>query len=238
MKPISIYYCTSFDVPAPYSYEISFDFEKMNNGLFLNFQMEYSHREDLTEDEILNDGFSLNDNFSWKGNLNSVWEIELDSIIAKTEFKNVSKEPEIIIKNADGEFVPKNFKEWSLLIQDLIQAVFETSGKEKPWQLEFAFIKKSEIQKQKIVVSFANRIVDFSFGSKRNLDWGQIKKIMELVYLGDYLEEAAQMQLSDKDGFYLCFDDKTWYKLGRSVLNPQGNKNYLTKLESELLSLV
>ena len=238
MNPISIYYCTAFDVPAPYSYEISFDFEKKDNGFFVNFQMEYSHREDLTEDEIVNEGFTLNDNFSWKGILNSVWESEIDLILAKTEFKNVAKEHEIIIKNDDGDFVPKNFKEWSLLIQDLIQAVFETSGKESPWQLELAIIKKSEIQKQKIIVSFANRNVDFSFNSKINLDWSEVKKMMELIYLGDYLEEAAQMQLSNKDGFYLCFDDKTWYKLGRSVLNPQGNKNYLTKLESELLSLV
>ncbi len=239
MRSLSIYYCTAFDVPAPYSYEISFDFESINNLLQVNFQMEYSHREELTEDEILNEGFTNNDNFNWKGVLNKVWEHELEMILAKTELKNTSKEHEIILKTPEGEFIPKNFKEWSVLIQDLVQAVFETSAKEKLWQMDILFIKNGfQNLKQKLQISFANRTVDFAFGSKVILDWQQAKKLMELIYLADFDEEKANLQLPVNDGVYLCFDDKIWYKLGQSIMNPYGNKGYLAKLEKELSSLV
>jgi hypothetical protein len=235
MKPISIFYSTPFDVPAPYSYEVSFEFK---DGINIDFQLIYTNRDDLTEDEILHEGFSENDNFSWKGVLDKVWQNEIEDLLTKTTYRNSLQDQEIIIKRDGEENAPKNYKEWNLLIQDLIQAVFETSGKEMPWQLNLIVIKNGVIKKQELKVLFSRRDVDFAFGSNFRMDWSRAKKLMELIYLGEFDEQKANTQLPDKEGVYLCFDQATWYKLGQAITNPHGNKGYLGKLENELFGLI
>lgn len=231
----SIYYSTPFDVPAPFSYEVSFDFSADEK---LDFEMIYTDREDFSDDELENDDFSNNDNYNWSGNLNSVWKMQIEELLEKTEARKSTIDQEIIIKTDSKEFAPKNYIEWNLLIQDLIQAVFETSGKEQAWQLDLQIIKNGEKKKQKMNVFFSKREVDFAFGSSISIDWAKAKKFMELIYLGEFLEENASAKLPEKDGVYLCFDQQTWYKMGESIKNPNGNKSYLGKLEAELLSLV
>lgn len=235
MNSLSIYYTTSFNVPAPYSYEVSFEFSADGN---LKFDMNYTNRDELTEDEILNEGFTENDDFSWNGKLNTVWEAEIESLLAKTEARNSTRDQEILLKRAGDKFAPRNYKEWNLLIQDLIQAVFETAGKEKEWQMDLQIIKNGKKDLQKMTVYFAKREIDFAFGSNIKMDWQRAKKFMELIYLGDFDETKSTNQIPEKEGSYLCFDQINWYKLGHSIANPHGNKAYLGKLEAELLSLV
>ncbi len=230
----SIHFITPFDVPAPFSYEILFEFSSENN---INFQMNYTGREDLTEDEILNEGFSENDDFVWKGKLNAIWLAEADTLLSKSDKRNTLADQEIILRAKNIDFAPRNYKEWSLLIQDLIQAVFETSGKEKPWQMDLQIIKNGKKDVQKMEVSFAKMEVDFAYGSVK-MDWNKAKKMMELIYLGDFDEAKSSTKSPQKEGVYLCFDQLTWYKLSEGVLNPNGNKKYLPKLEFELNALI
>lgn len=234
MNYLSIYYSTPFDIPAPFSYEVSFEFFEDEK---LDFEMIYTGREELSEDEILNDGFTLDDNFKWSGNLDSIWNNQIEELFARTEARNSTIDQEIILKTEGKEFAPRNYKEWNLLIQDLIQAVFETSGKEQPWQMELKIIKSGLKKTQLMKVLFAKREVDFVFGSNINMDWAKAKKFMELIYLGEFDEEKSSTQQPEKEGVYLCFDQLTWYKLGHAITNPHGNKSYLGKLEFELIGL-
>ncbi len=222
-------------MPAPYSYEVSFEFSKDSN---LKFQMNYTNRDELSEDEILDEGFSENDDFNWEGKLNSVWEAEIESLLAKTEARNSTRDQEILLKRAGDKFAPRNYKEWNLLIQDLIQAVFETAGKEKEWQMDLQIVKNGKKDLQKMTVYFAKKEIDFAFGSNSKMDWQRAKKFMELIYLGDFDEDKSTNQLPEKEGSYLCFDQINWYKLGHAISNPNGNKAYLGKLEYELLSFI
>ena len=235
MTPISIFFTTAFDVPAPYSYEVSFEFSEKQS---LHFQLIYTGREEFAEEEIVNEGFTMNDDFEWKGSLDVVWMAEIENLLEKTEPRNSTRDQEIIIKTNIEEFAPKNYKEWSLLVQDLIQAVFESSGKEMPWQMSLISIKNNTKKLQEMKVLFAKREVDFEYGSQIKMDWNRAKKFMELIYLGEFDEQKTITQLPEKEGIYLCFDQLTWYKLGHSITNPHGNKSYLGKLENELLGLL
>jgi hypothetical protein len=235
MNSLSIYYSTPIGVPAPFCYEVAFEFSDENQ---LDFEMIYTNREDLSEDEILNEGFTENDNYKWSGNLNPIWRVQIGELLTKTDKRNNLIDQEIILKVDGEEFAPKNYKEWNFLIQDLIQAVFETSGKEQPWQMELEIIKNGQKKLQQMKVLFASRNVDFAFGSTVKMDWNRSKKFMELLYLGEFDEAKANTQTPDKDGVYLCFDKITWYKLGHSIANPHGNKSYLGKLGLELEAIV
>ena len=98
MHSFTVYYSTPFDVPAPYSYQVSFEIILNENNLNVAFEMNYSNRDGLDEDEILNEGFTMDDNFAWKGDLDMVWANTLDDLMTRTEKRMNLHDQEIIIK--------------------------------------------------------------------------------------------------------------------------------------------
>ena len=63
-------------------------------NLGLDYSIEYYDRDDITEIEILEEGFTPNDDYSWKGTLPPIWnQVVLDKLL-KTNWTNKSK-PEL-----------------------------------------------------------------------------------------------------------------------------------------------
>jgi hypothetical protein len=238
MASYTIYYNTSIDVPAPYCYEVQMGIENESDTLKIDFKMQYTHRDELDDEEIINEGFSLDDDFSWQGTVDQVWATELDNLLSRTDKRHIPTDEDIIVKETNRSFAPHNYKDWNFLLQDLIQAVFETSGKEKPWEMDIIVIEKDKKDIQKMKVLFSKREVDFSFGSNINMDWQRSKKFMEQIYLGEFDETKASDRKPNRDGIYLSFDETNWYQLGVAITGPNGNKSYVNKLGAELERLV
>ena len=72
MPTFSLKYQTAENIPAPFAHAIEIN-GSLDQELELSFELTYLDREDLTEDEILEEGFTTNDNFTWKGTLPKVW---------------------------------------------------------------------------------------------------------------------------------------------------------------------
>ena len=137
----TIRFLTADIIPAPFCHEILAHFTIEPTCLQTNFQMIYTEREDMEDDEIYDEGFTLNDDFEWNGTLNPKWSEQLLKLWEKTP-KTIAKKPnnenenylEIEVNN-DFNGRPTNAVDWEYLLQELIQAVFETAGKEKFLQL-------------------------------------------------------------------------------------------------------
>jgi hypothetical protein len=238
MPSYTIDYRTTIEVPAPYSYMVQIGVDLKKDILNIDFKMQYTNREELDEEEILNEGFSLNDDFEWAGIVDNVWADELENLLSRTDKRHIPTDEDIIITESERSFAPHNYKDWNFLLQDLIQAVFETSGKEKPWQMDLVVIKKENRNIQQMKVLFAKREIDFAFGSNIKMDWQRSKKFMEQIYLGEFDEAKASEKKPDREGVYISFDENMWYQLGKAITGPNGNKSYLNKLSFELEGLV
>ncbi|HWV33270.1 MAG TPA: hypothetical protein VN038_26610, partial [Dyadobacter sp.] len=61
-------------VPAPFAhfYTLKMDIQSAED-LRVDFDIVYNDREELTEDEIFDEGFSTDDDYKWKGSLPAVW---------------------------------------------------------------------------------------------------------------------------------------------------------------------
>lgn len=247
MKTIEIRFQTADIIPAPYAhqYQIIYNFAE---ELSVDFQLIYEDRSHLSEDEIIDEGFTENDDFSWKGTLHQVWGKALSQLLTATNLKDKYPESaqenfvEIGINGQKG--YPKNQAKWEYFLQEQIQAIYETAQKEAP--LKLLYLKQwpnNEKVTLEINVLFSERIVKTSIdlGSKqeqKDLRWEHLNEILQKVYMGEYLAENATDTNPNKAGKYLNIGDGLWYELGKSLVNPRGNNRYLLELEKTLDALL
>lgn len=231
----SIYYHTGAHVPPPFCFELIIDVDFVPDGCGLDLKLNYTHREDLSAEEIENEGFTDHDDFQWNGHLPTAWRVYMEEFISKAKKGESEKQPNFVIsapegiKSVDNEYQVEDF------VQELIQAVFEASKTERTWQLAL-LINSNKISKTtEIEISFAERKVHRPHG--KDLSWQEGKKLMELIYKCEIIDENIRKRMPEDDGLFLSFEKGLWYKLGQGLVSPYGNKQQIKKLETFLENL-
>lgn len=233
------------DLPPPYGYNYLLTAAIEKEGLKVKFRLEYIDREELEEEEILAEGFTLDDDFSFEGSLPDVWKNELLAQLAKTSFLkgNPEQYPIHLKLNAPDETYegyPSDYDHWEYFLQELVQGIFEAGMKERPLELTFRSIDHKKQQEViTLKVSFLSRTAVKSMersGKKveSTIAFKDLKKVLKAVYMPDYIQETAHKKLPEKPGKYINPGDGLWYEFGKSLLNPDPAFDSLGKAESLL----
>lgn len=243
IKQIEINFQTLL-APPPYAheYQLVIDF---SGQLQTSFQIKYTEREQLTEEEIVEEGFTLYDDFEWKGMLPKAWKPAILDVVASTNhlFDTPKAESQQVLElkldyenNETEKGIPDNLESWEYFSQEIIQAIYEISKKELP--LEISYVEQSGNDKQLIRIQprFSHRSLTVTRekdGKKeeKSLKWDQLLSLLQTVYLPDYDPEKAKQKLPNKPGKYIDQGDGLWYKLGSAVSNPSKKKDAVGELE-------
>ena len=241
----------SGDIPPPYcySYHLLIDQKSENNT---EFEIFYHDREELTDEEILEEGFSLTEKYAWKGNLPQAWLNEIINTLNKTSWlqensKRNAEESGIHItvideklKPHEGE--PSDKKIWEYLMQEIIQAIYEIDKLESPLYIRFQEVIKGRSEERiELDISFAKRqffvTKIFRDTSERISEqpWGFLKEILKIVYSLDFVNPNTNKKLkSDK---YLDPGDGMWYPFTGGIKNQNEKNDALNSLEKTLKEL-
>jgi hypothetical protein len=250
------------NIPAPYRYQykLSIDFNPENIDSAENSQVEYSlqylDREDMEKEDIIEEGFSINDDFEWSGKIPSVWISELKNMLKNTSWSNGHKaekeesKSSLSLKITDSseviqEYIPANKESWEYFLQELIQAIYETCQKESPLEVKY---KEIDDQKKETLILikpfFSSRTLevdiknDQSDWNKKELSWNNLKPLLKSVYFPDYDYEYALEKVPKKSGKYIDNGEGVWYEFGVGVKNPDSKSDSLQKLEQSLKELL
>lgn len=239
--------------PPPYSHEYLLRLDlsaapQSDAAPLASFQIIYTDREQLTEEEILDEGFSLEDDFAWKGLLPKVWKAATLDCLKKT--KSLFEKPiphaqhllELLVDQGPGgqmQGIPDNAEDWEYFVQEMIQAIYEISKKELPLEIHYVEQDKNSKQSIHIQACFSQRslqVAQEKDGRKteKNIKWEQLRPLLQAVYLPDYDPEKAKASLPHKAGKYINQGDGLWYELGVSVTNPSKKADAVGKLEKML----
>lgn len=242
-------------VPPPYHYAYQLEIKPAEPDVPCTYAIQYLHREELTEEEILDEGFTLNDNWQWQGNLPENWQ---QAILEQTGKQSWPQKPEkqkddesqisIILTGKDGKVLfkgrPADPQVWEYFNQELIQAIYELAGKEASFQLTYKEISSGnpalEIQ---VEASFARRTITASRQEenerkiKVHPDWKELKNIMKLVYLPHYDYDHAREQEPKKRGKYINTGEGLWFKFDEGLVEPNKKSQALPRLEEMLKGL-
>lgn len=232
-------------VPPPYSHVFRLALDWTKGSLSVALDLHYTDREELSKEEILDEGFTPDDDYSHKGVLDSVWIKPLQQLYDKSRWTNKDIEDggitvSPIEKGKDeGVKIPANQEEWQLMAQDLIQAIYETVKKEAPLQVHYRLVEGDLITDCHVTVHFSNREVIFEKnGSSRTINWEYAIQLMKLVFTPDYHYEMAKEEPGKKRGAYIDCGDGYWHELGKGVVNIDPSFDAVGKIKAGFLDLI
>ncbi len=239
---------TAPSVPAPFSHYDTFklfiDSEKKIN---VDFSINYIDRDELDEEEILEEGFSMDDNYSWKGAVPALWIGEFQQILSTSHIirKREEKEFEDFVEvelEEDGKRVtiyPVDKERWAYYVQEFMQAIFEISGRENPFELTYLDLDGPTEISLNLKASFADKTFTLSKnqGSAQNLEWKQLQHVMDTVYKAGFMEELALEKRPSKKGKFLSAGDGLWYELGVAVVETTAKSKDVPKIQALFATL-
>lgn len=236
------------DAPPPYSYGYRLTANIKEDGIDIDFVLSYTDRDEVDEEEILAEGFTLNDDFSFKGVLPASWKASLLSRLEHASWITGSQENSFLFfrivsqetkKPLEG--YPSDFETWEYFLQEMVQAIFEAGKKERPLEVVYKDITKDRgTQTIFLSGSFLQREAKLTVAAENGqesrtveLPWKNLRKMLKAIYLPDYDPDLAQAQEPKKAGRYLNPGDGLWYELGKAITNPNKEIDSLGILESE-----
>ncbi|MEZ0483884.1 hypothetical protein [Fibrella aquatica] len=228
---LHIRYQSAGMIPAPYThfYELTARPAGMN-GLHVDFAITYTDREELDEEDIVGEGFTLTDDFSWSGQLGKDWLPVVHQIVANTKLNPFDETAlgekddflEVTIDTGYDDPVlgtPKQAEPFLYAIQELIQAIYEASGKEKPFEMSYLSFQRSGDSEVHLQAEFTTRtvkLITVQDGQEehRTLPWEQLRTLMSVVFAHDFIPGEGTAKPPKRDGHYLDVGGDEWYDIG------------------------
>lgn len=230
---INIKFQTSALFPAPFAYALQLDLKAGDRKtLVYELDIEYLDRDTLTEEEILEEGFTLSDDVQVKGELPQVWLEEVKLLLSKTEKTNKDELEESedlwYLDNGKEQFYPKNVRQWADFTEQIRQAILEENGLEKPLEITLTEISAAGKKTTVIRGSFARKtLIVEKEGTRKSLNWNQLNTVLRDLYT-ELRFDLATTRLKNAEGIYINFGDEYWFELGKSYINkPQKVRAWL-----------
>lgn len=251
---LDIFFDAGENVPPPFHFAYHLQLTIRPDSLDATFELRYLHREELTEEEILEEGFTPNDDWDWKGKLPAVWRDVLLEQLQKSIWPNKPKEAEegealldIQLLSQAGESLfsgrPADPQHWEYFLQEIMQAIYEVAQKEAPLHLHYKEINKGRPSVDIwLEASFANRKASarqqgMEAPESKEISWPQLKKLLKTVYMPEYDYDNAMDEAPTAMGRYISTGEGLWFSFGVSVVEPGANVNSLDRLEEALKGL-
>lgn len=236
----------TLSVPPPYSYAYTFRLRFRTDSVEVEYELHYTDRDELSEEEIWEEGFTLSDDYRWEGELPAVWRETLLDRWGASDWKILeladSSAENALVFTAVGEeessqqVVPQDQAGWEYILQELTQAVYEAGQRESP--LCIRYLERQGAKDRlflSIIASFYHRSLEVEARKEESrwqntLPWAALEPLMANLYQLDYHSERASQQSPRKPGKYLDPGDGQWYALGKQATNP-GKQDYVGELE-------
>ncbi len=234
MPTFSLKYQTADNIPAPYAHAIEINGSIEPTELSISFELTYLGREDVPEDELLAEGFSVDDDFQWSGALPPIWgDIILGSLKSSKPLKINNLEAHQDFWEIDFEansFYPQNHSDWKYLLEEIQQAVLEMAGKEAPLRISCLHIQNQGSKEVSISASFVNRNLNYQLinspaedKTEKILPWHELNFILKNTFSGEFDASFALTKKPNHQGLFVNIGEEFWYEVGKS-LQIQPNK--------------
>ena len=232
-------------IPPPYSHVFNLTLKWTNEKLDVKLNLHYTDRDDLSEQEILDEGFTTKDDFSYNGPLSFVWVKPAIDLYKKSKWSGKAiDEGGITVTpvqsgKTGGVKIPFHQEEWLLLAQDLIQAIYETVKKELPLKINYRKVEQDLRIDCSLTIYFSNREVLFEAnGKKKIIHWEYAIQLMKVVFTPDYHYEFAKEEPGTKRGFYIDCGDGYWHELGKGAINIDPSFDAVGKIKAGFDDLI
>lgn len=242
IKQIQIKFETADIMPPPFSHQVILTMDFEENAINTVFDIAYTYRDELSDEEILEEGFTGEEDLAWAGEISNAWAKPIFELLSHTpekpNQKALNEEQNFFEISINGVLYgnPKNQDRWEFLLQELMQAAYETYGKEMPFKLVFRKIEQRNMFSElELILHYTDRKVECNTivedqKQSRSLTWEEASDIVTNVFIGEFITDKASKNEPKSIGKFLSVGDGYWYEFTKSLKNPNGNKGYIIEL--------
>ena len=206
----------SFQIPSlppPHAYALHISLEQSADQAKVTYQKEFLGRDSISKEEIVEEGYSEQDDIAWEGALPSIWFDETLALVNESPMTSEPQENSVchLAYGAQQGFA-QNISAWEYLLEELFQALLEKEEEEAPLFMKISFNKSTWLLK----ASF----LDKSFTVNSNvIDWARLREILVVL---EEMETSPKGQTQLKpEKHYISFDDKLHFELiGKKSAEP------------------
>lgn len=158
---IELVYQTRLEKAAPYSFQCVFTLKNLRSSLQVSVQQHFTERDQIPLEEIEAEGFTDDDDFSWEGILPQTWAIWLQSMLAQSDFhEELKEEIQLAPIHSNKAISPVQSESWEVFSEELLQACYESAGKESLMEMVWGKLEKNNFYEQaRLLWSFRDRSV-------------------------------------------------------------------------------
>jgi hypothetical protein len=220
----NIKFQTSDLVPPPFAHAIELKIDLDSNCTKYEFEISYLGREDLSLEEIEEEGFTENDDYSLNGSLPEFWIQDFQKLIdtsKKSNKKEIFEDEDYW--EIDDSFFPANPIYWKEYLEEIHQAILEDNKFEKPLEIIIKRQNQESPSELHIIGSFVSKSLEFKFvnspnSNSGNKPWTELNKILKTIYSGEILYANASNKIPKRTGIFLNLGDDLWLEVGKSYL--------------------
>ncbi|MGB3778659.1 MAG: hypothetical protein WA960_09905 [Tunicatimonas sp.] len=235
-------------LPPPYSYHYALELRLEDQAVRARLDWTYTDRDELTEGDIEEEGFSANDDFFWEGTLPLVWKAPLHDLLQNPRWLPETATDDsalrVTVTDSTKETTggsPYDHAEWEYFLQETVQAIYEAAQRERPLRLAYLAIQEDgkpvELRWEASFLhrSFTMMRVSDDQSPKQPVPWQQLRSLLQAWYVPDYHPEKAEPSFPQQAGDYVDPGDGHWYQLGKAATNP-GKPDAIGHLRSAVRS--
>lgn len=220
------------DLEPPHAFLLKVKIDNGKKGIKVSIEQSFYGRENLSEEELKEEGYSGQDDFKWDGMLPESWTKEFFRLVSNTKLD--AEEEDVYLKVDKVSGYPDKPERWRYILQELLQASLETSGKEAPFEAALIKNTKDHSEKTFITASFFFRKATVqkekdSKSANKETDWAVVRPLLAAIHNLDLHEEG--LSESGHEGIFLNPGDGFWYKLPESLRRPEKSQKKIEKLE-------
>ena len=209
----------TLQLPPPFAFAYTLNLTFNEESLDIQYELEFMNREQITLEEIEEEGYSENDDFSWQGSLGKEWVDNLRDDLDQIELEDESEDFNIYLHvefDDEREGLAVLAEDWDFRLQELIQAIYEKAGLEAKLIMKLMHINGNEHAIYQLEGSF-----EHLSGSVNNkpIEWEALHELVEDIYTIDFDEEPIEKP--NKDGLWIDPDGSGQYQLFDKQAGPK-----------------
>ncbi len=241
---------TPENLPPPFSHTYRLQGD-LNQSFLLDYEVFYTGREQLSDEEITDEGFTINDNVGHQGEMPTIWKNDILRLLREAmPAPEMPSEEEnrlyLKIIHDTGkvqEFIPKYPENWERIMQEMIQGLLEIQKIELPLVLGYKKASKNNTLKIIAEIHFAKKQGKLLIYKNKNtpisklIHWQTAQKLMNLTFRNEFEIEDIFRNEPKNYGFFINMGDEYWLQVNKSVFNISQKNDTLKILENFVLEL-
>ncbi|MEQ8470425.1 MAG: hypothetical protein RIC35_04535 [Marinoscillum sp.] len=212
----------TLQLPPPFAFAYTLELDFKASELHIKYNLEFLNRDDITLEEIEEEGYSKDDDFSWSGTLSKVWVESLKNDLQNIDLEDESEDFNIYLHveiDNDQSGLAVMAEDWDYRLQELIQAIYEKAGIEDKLKMKIIHLDGSTREFYELEGSFEERNGKVN---NRLIEWDDMHQLMSDIYTIDF--EGESVEKPNENGLWIDPDGQSGYQHFETQAGPMSNK--------------